>query len=679
MFLEFYRLNEQPFGVTPDPRFLYMGPAHQEAFSSLVYGIETGRGFMALIAHPGMGKTTILLRLMESLRESARTAFLFQTHTNSVEFLKSLLTDLDVEPAGEDLGDLQRQLGDVLIQETPSGKRIVVAIDEAQNLDAGILEMVRMLSNFETIQAKLLQIVLVGQPQLADKLASPGLEQLRQRVSIIAHFPPLDADDVPKYIDYRLRVAGYEGDPLFTPKAMGLIVTHSRGIPRNINNLCFQSLSLGYAKNQKVIDDATLREVIADLSLESLGTSPPSIPEKIPATFRDKGDTGEKVPPRQSAKVDLTLPVSEGGIGSAPIAHHKDSSLDAIDLSHGLRDHASRTHVTAHGRDSAGHRRRHSARPLLLFGLAILLGYLWAGPGAKPSLDYLEKLAGIGGSSSKSAQVTPLTAQVTTPAAQVTTPSPAGTNAPSTQVAPPSSQPAQDKEATQPPSTQEALTAVANEATTTTEGGENSDVVAPKPNPSRTSRRTGAYEHKAATTSEEGYEPGGGRLVVESSVNGARITLNGESNPKWITPHLFSLAPGTYVVSVFRGGYSTVTRRVHVDDGQEQWVMAELENQEGGIFTVDTTPPGMQVFIDGKPFGPSRVDTVLSPGWHVCEVIPGQGFQALVSHFHLNPGQALTRRIRIGPPAGSSENYLQRQGTRPVSNSTDDPQRGTTP
>ena len=135
MFLQFYGLNEQPFGVTPDPRFLYMGPAQQEAFSSLVYGIETGRGFMALIASPGLGKTTILLRLMERLRESARTAFLFQTHTNSEEFLRSLLADLDIEPSGQDLGDLQRQLGDVLIQEAKSGRRIVVAIDEAQNLD----------------------------------------------------------------------------------------------------------------------------------------------------------------------------------------------------------------------------------------------------------------------------------------------------------------------------------------------------------------------------------------------------------------------------------------------------------------------------------------------------------------------------------------------------------------
>ena len=196
MFLQFYGLNEQPFGVTPDPRFLYMGAAQEEALSSLVYGIETGRGFMALIAPPGVGKTTILLRLMERMRGSTRTALLFQSHTSTLEFLRSLLADLDIEPSGHDFGELQMQLRDVLVQEAQVGRRIVVAIDEAQNLDDAILEMVRMLSNFETPHAKLLQIVLAGQSQLADKLVSPHLEQLRQRISIIAHVPPLDSNDI---------------------------------------------------------------------------------------------------------------------------------------------------------------------------------------------------------------------------------------------------------------------------------------------------------------------------------------------------------------------------------------------------------------------------------------------------------------------------------------------------
>ena len=132
MFLEFYKLREQPFGVTPDPRFLYMGGAYEETFRSLVRGIETGCGFMAMVAAPGLGKTTLLLRLMAKLQDSALTAFLFQTHTNSQEFLKNLLHDLDVEPKGQDLSDLQHQLQDVLMVGSQSGKRLVLVIDASK-------------------------------------------------------------------------------------------------------------------------------------------------------------------------------------------------------------------------------------------------------------------------------------------------------------------------------------------------------------------------------------------------------------------------------------------------------------------------------------------------------------------------------------------------------------------
>ena len=257
--------------MTPDPRFLYLGPAQQEAFVSLAYGIEMGRGLMTLIASPGLGKTTLVLRLMEKLGDSALTAYLFQTHANPREFLKNLLVGLGVEPAGQDLSDLQAQLRKLLIRSSQSGKRVVVVIDEAQNLDDAALEMVRMLPNFETPEAKLLQIVLVGQTALADILARPHLSQLRQRISIITHLAPLRGDEIEKYIHHRLLVAGYKGGRLFGPEVLALIAPFSRGIPRIINNLCFHALSLGYARDQKRIDVNTLQEVVADLSLEPQG------------------------------------------------------------------------------------------------------------------------------------------------------------------------------------------------------------------------------------------------------------------------------------------------------------------------------------------------------------------------------------------------------------------------
>ena len=161
---------------------------------------------------------------------------------------------------------------------------------------------------------------------------------------------------------------------------------------------------------------------------------------------------------------------------------------------------------------------------------------------------------------------------------------------------------------------------------------------------------------------------------MESSVSGAQITVNGRSDAGWKTPKIFSLPPGTYVVSVSGRGYEPWTRRVRVDEGAERYLQADLESEDGGIFTVDTTPPGMQVFIDGKPFGPSRVETILRSGWHVCEVIPGPGAQGLVSKFHLNPGQAVTRRIRMGGAAASAQGDAP---LRQVTNSAGNPQGGT--
>ncbi len=272
MFLDYYGLREQPFGVTPDPRFLYFGASHREALASLYYGVESGRGFLAVIAKPGMGKTTLLFHLLRKLRNSARTAFLFQTQCDSRQFLRSLVADLGVECSeNNDLLHLQSQLNDVLVRETQSGRRFVLVVDEAQNLEDSVLETLRMLSNFETPRAKLMQIILSGQPQLAITLASERLVQLRQRVSIVSRLNQLTPAETTAYIDHRLLVAGYTGKPLFGCGALERIASVSEGIPRNINNLCFHALTLGFAKSARRIDASILEEVLADLALESCG------------------------------------------------------------------------------------------------------------------------------------------------------------------------------------------------------------------------------------------------------------------------------------------------------------------------------------------------------------------------------------------------------------------------
>ena len=269
MLLDHYGLREQPFGVTPNPRYLYLSPGHREALASLVYGVESGRGFLALVAPPGMGKTTLLFQLLDRLGHSARTVFLFQTQCGARDFLRSLMADLGVRAGEDDQVVLQAKLNEILIKEMRAKRKFVLVVDEAQNLEDSALEFVRMLSNFETPRAKLMQIILAGQPQLAEKLARPAMVQLRQRISMLIRLRPLEAAETAEYIEHRLRVAGHGGAPLFSGAALAAIASESGGIPRNINNLCFNALSLAYAAGRKTIDAATVQEVAADLDLRS--------------------------------------------------------------------------------------------------------------------------------------------------------------------------------------------------------------------------------------------------------------------------------------------------------------------------------------------------------------------------------------------------------------------------
>ena len=267
MFLKFYGLREQPFGVTPDPRFLYLSPGHREALASLYYGIDSGRGFMAMVAKPGTGKTTLLFHLLEKFRNNARTAFIFQTQCSSREFLRFLLAEVGCDTAGLDFVRMHEEFSKLLLQEARAGKRFIIVVDEAQNLDPSVLETIRLLSDFETPRAKLLQIILSGQPELADKLASRGLAQLKQRISLLTALEPLSVEESTNFINHRLRIAGYAGAPLFTAEAMRAIAHFTEGIPRNLSNLCFNALSLGCALGERRIGVPIVEEVIADLDI----------------------------------------------------------------------------------------------------------------------------------------------------------------------------------------------------------------------------------------------------------------------------------------------------------------------------------------------------------------------------------------------------------------------------
>ncbi|HLW99427.1 MAG TPA: AAA family ATPase [Candidatus Acidoferrales bacterium] len=269
-FLAFYGLIESPFEVTPDPAYLYLSQFHQDALFSILQGVQNFRGFMALVAEPGLGKTTLLNKLNEELKDCARTVFVFQTQCNSKEFLGYLLSELGIDSTGMDVVAMHRALNGVLLEEMFQGRRFVLIVDEAQNLDAASLETIRLLSNFETTHSKLIQIILAGQPQLLETLKKPELAQLRQRIASLATLHHLDAAETAHYVEHRLHTAGSRDESIFTPDAMELIAQRSKGIPREINNVCFNALMFGYAMGSRTISAEIVQQSLAQMNFDSL-------------------------------------------------------------------------------------------------------------------------------------------------------------------------------------------------------------------------------------------------------------------------------------------------------------------------------------------------------------------------------------------------------------------------
>jgi type II secretory pathway predicted ATPase ExeA len=276
MLNKFYGFCELPFGVTPDSRSLFLSRTHREALASLTQGIEARRGFLTLVAEPGMGKTTLLYQLMERLRGTARVVFLFQTQCSSIELIRYLMAELGLESKGKDLVEMHTELYRVLFERQSSGSQFVLFVDEAQNLSHEALETIRLLSNCETPHTKLIQIVLAGQPQLADKLNDPALSQLYQRIAVMTGLRAFGRDETVSYIRNRLQAVGYRGGPLFKPSALDLIAEKSGGVPRRINTLCFNSVSLAYALRRSQIDDEIVNQALLDMHMPSPAITPQS-------------------------------------------------------------------------------------------------------------------------------------------------------------------------------------------------------------------------------------------------------------------------------------------------------------------------------------------------------------------------------------------------------------------
>src|SRR6266446_2995010 len=244
--LGFYGLREQPFNPTPDPRFLYPTPGHQEALAQLLYGVEERKGFILLTGEVGTGKTTLLQALLERLDETTAVAFITNPMPGFEDILEYMLEDLGIAKLGESHAQRLVAFRNSLVERCRAGQNTVLILDEAQDLDPRTLEQIRLLSNFETKTEKILQILLVGQPELRDKLDLPQLRQLKQRIGLRCQIPPLTAGQVRDYIFSRLRVAGAQDLALFSPGAIVRIAQYSGGIPRIVNTVCDHCLLFGY-------------------------------------------------------------------------------------------------------------------------------------------------------------------------------------------------------------------------------------------------------------------------------------------------------------------------------------------------------------------------------------------------------------------------------------------------
>ncbi len=265
MYEEYYGLKAPPFNITPDPAYLFFSRRHRQAFEHILFGVSERKGFIQITGEVGAGKSTICRKVLEELREGYATALILNPVMTQIQLLRTILRELGLDDRGNDRVRLVQRLNEFLLARATAGEDVVLFVDEAQDMSDELLEQIRLLSNLETDERKLLQIVLIGQPELRAKLAQPALRQLRQRITVRYHLGSISRSETESYILYRLEVAGANGRPTFSRWALGAIHRHSRGVPRLINAICDKALLCGYVEGRDRLGWWQVRRAIREL------------------------------------------------------------------------------------------------------------------------------------------------------------------------------------------------------------------------------------------------------------------------------------------------------------------------------------------------------------------------------------------------------------------------------
>jgi general secretion pathway protein A len=266
VYYDFYGFKEAPFNITPDPKYLFFSEQHREALNHLIFGVRERKGFIQITGEVGSGKTTTCRAFFNELNGDYITALILNPVLSESQLVRAILKELEVKEVGRDRLQNYEILNDFLLEKVAEKKDVVLVIDEAQDLTPSLLEQVRLLSNLETDNQKLIQIVLMGQPELREMLDEPSLRQLRQRITVRYHLGPLDEEQTRRYIEHRISIAGSHGVPYFNPAAIRRIYNYSGGIPRMINALADKSLLAGFVNRTDQITGRLVR--IAEKELE---------------------------------------------------------------------------------------------------------------------------------------------------------------------------------------------------------------------------------------------------------------------------------------------------------------------------------------------------------------------------------------------------------------------------